>query len=387
MTAVQNALSARISPQSQETPKSQELPEEEEEEEIPNVHKFHNRASTSSITEAGEQRLKQLEENLDVECNDNETRIVSIVGMVGIGKTYLAEKLFVKLKTKIVRQVFIQFDSEKSEEQGLNWVQKRIVEGLLKLDLSCDGENAFEACKDRLIEKKVVIVFDNVTDQKQIEPFLRNCYWIKKGSRIVITTRNKSLTEGFELNLYEVPGLNQRDGLELFSDQLCTTLEGNFMEMSRKFVDFAGGNPLALKAFGEELKEKSEGYWEKRLETLTQVSNEEIEKVFRNSFENDLDEKQKDAFLDIVCFFRSQAESYVTSLLDSIDTNSAEAGREEIRDLVDKFLIHISDGRVEMHDLLFTMGKELVETTTAKYWMLSSNCAVSDDALRNKKVS
>ncbi|CAH8278240.1 unnamed protein product [Arabidopsis lyrata] len=378
---VQNALT-RNSPQSQEDtrspPPSQGGGRGEE------IPKFHSRAL--SRTESGEQRLKQLEEKLDVDCNDNETRIVAVVGMPGIGKTYLAKKLLAKLETKIVRHVFIQFDSERSKYQGLEWVQKTIVEDLLKKDYptsGSEGGNVLENWKEQLREKKIVVVFDNVTDQKQIEP-LKNCDWIKKGSRIVITTRDKSLTETLPCDLYEVPGLNDKDSLEFFRSQICSNLEGNFMELSRKIVDFAGGNPLALEAFGKELKKKSEDCWEKRLGTLTRVSSEEMREVLRNIFEKDLDEKQREAFLDIVCFFRSHDESYVTSLLDSVDPKSAEAGREEVRDLVDKFLIHISNGRVEIHDILFTMGKELVETTN-KYWMLSSNSAVSADALRKKR--
>ncbi|VVB08004.1 unnamed protein product [Arabis nemorensis] len=301
--------------------------------------------------------------------------------MPGIGKTDLANKLFVKLQTKILRHVFIEFDSQKPKDYESDWLQMEDYP-----DLSFEDVNALDVWKNLLGEKKVVIVFDNVRDKKQMEPLLGNCDWIKKGSRIIITTRDKSLieglfkslTEGLVCDIYEVPGLNEREGLELFTAQICRNLEGNFMEMSRKFLDYAGGNPLALLAFGEELKEKEEGQWKARLGTLTKVSNEEIRRVLRNSFENDLDEKQKDAILDIVCFFRSENENCVTSLLDSVDPHeSVEAGRE-VRDLVDKFFIHVSNGRVEMHELLFTMGKELVEATTWKYCM-------STNALRNKE--
>ncbi|KAG7532637.1 Toll/interleukin-1 receptor homology (TIR) domain [Arabidopsis thaliana x Arabidopsis arenosa] len=370
---VKNALS-QITPQRGQNPKSQKGGGGGGN---PKPQKFLSRAS--NITEPEDQRLKQLEVKLNAECNDNETRIVGVVGMPGIGKTYLARKLFVKLKNKINHCVFIEFEREKSEEQGSEWLEKRLVEDLLDIKNCIDTNAPLEVWKDSLIDKKVTIVLDNVSEKKQIEPLLGRYDWIKKGSKIVITTRDKSLTEGLVSDLYEVPGLNERDGLELFRAQACCTLDGNFMDLSRKFVDYAGGNPLALEQFSKELRGKDVVHWETRLGTLAQCSNPTIREKLRSSYD-ELNEQQKDAFLDIAYFFRSQDESYVRSLLDSYDPESAESGHE-FRDLADKFLIGVCDGRVEIHDLLFTMAKELVEATADKSRLLLSNCA----ELRNKE--
>ncbi|KFK24061.1 hypothetical protein AALP_AAs46094U000400 [Arabis alpina] len=338
-----------------------------------------------------EKCLKQLGDKLDMECNDKETRIVGIIGMVGIGKPYLAIELYQKLKMKFGQSVFIDFAREKSKEHGLDWLEKKLVEGLLKRDygdLGCDDGNAIEVWKHHLIQKKALDVFDNVSDQKQIKSLMGNGEWIKKGSKIVITTEDKSLLNGLICDLYEVPGLNDREGLALFSSHafespICGILKGKFMELSRKFVDYAGGNPLALKAFGAELCGKDKGCWEARLKTLTTRSNSKIMKKLRISYD-ELNELQKDAFLDILCFFRSQDENYIRSLLDSFDPESREAGRE-IRDLADKFFIRVFDGRVEMHNLLYTLGSELVETTAGKSRLLLSKDAELADLQRKNK--
>ncbi|KAH0899056.1 hypothetical protein HID58_048624 [Brassica napus] len=353
-------------------------------EEIPNPPKFYNIALSSA--EPGEQRLKQLEEKLhmdSLDCNEDETRVLGIFGMAGIGKTYLAKKLFFKLETKLCRALIIEFDCDNS-----NQLEKRLVEGLLKKDypsLIFAGENSLEDWKNLLIEKKVVVVFDNVSDKKHLEPLMGNCDWIKKGSRIVITTRDKSLTEGLTVSdLYEVPGLNEREGLELFKAQIGTTLEGNYLELSRKYVDYTGGNPLALEAFGEEIRGKDEDHWEARLRTLSKVSSEKIGKVLRTCFDG-LNQKQKDAFLDIAIFFRSKDDDYIKSLLESFDPDTSKAGNN-FRELLDKFLIGVSDGRVEMNNLLLTMAMELVEASGGKYLLLPSDSAGSNtDALKNKE--
>lgn len=65
-----------------------------------------------------------------------------------------------------------------------------------------------------------------------------------------------------------------------------------------------------------------------------------------------LSKQQKEAFLDVTCFFRSENHKFVTALVDS-------EGSSEIKDLADKFLIDITGGRVEMHNLLYTLGKKL----------------------------
>ncbi|CAN8246049.1 unnamed protein product [Cochlearia groenlandica] len=374
---VKNALNQI--PPIQQSPK----PQNQEANENPKPQQCPNNASNN--TESSEQRLKQVEAKIDMDCNDDETRIVGVVGMAGIGKTYLTDKLFFNLKKKFNHCVFIKFEREKANEQGTEWIEKRLAEGLLKQDRGSENPLEVSNGKDSLINKKVAIVLDNVSDKKHIDEVMTKNEWLTKGSRIVITTQDKSLLKGLSCKIYEVPGLNERESLELFRAQICTTtLEGSFLEMSRKFVDFAGGNPLALKELAKELHEKDEDQWKELLGTLTKCSNNKIREELKLSYDN-LTVQHKDAFLDITCFFRSQGEDYVRTLLDSFDHELSAFGTE-VKDLADKFLIGLCNGRVEMHDLVFTVARELIENPGSNYWLYPSTTnAESIDAMGYKE--
>ncbi|CAN6817896.1 unnamed protein product [Brassica oleracea] len=81
-------------------------------------------------------------------------------------------------------------------------------------------------------------------------------------SRIFITTSDKSVIEGVVDDTYEVLRLSGRDSFQYFSyfafsGKLCPP-EDNFLNLSRLFVDYAKGNPLALKILSVELSEKDE---------------------------------------------------------------------------------------------------------------------------------
>lgn len=104
---------------------------------------------------------------------------------------------------------------------------------------------------------KIFLVLDDVSHKNQVNFLLENLEWIKKGSKIVITTRDKSSIAGMVQDTYVVPGLNDKEALELFKHhafkEKVSSTKGNFPKLSKKFVDYAGGNPLALEELGKEL--------------------------------------------------------------------------------------------------------------------------------------
>ncbi|XP_018451198.2 disease resistance protein RPS4 [Raphanus sativus] len=242
-----------------------------------------------------------------------------------------------------------------------------------------------EAVKAALLSKKSLVVLDNVSEKKQLDVLLEDRDWVASGSRIVITTSDKSVIEGIVDDTYEVPRLSGRDSFQYFNyfafGSKDYTPEGNFMKLSRQFVDYANGNPFALNRLGVDLHGKNEAHWREKLRDLEENPHKAIQDFLKISYDG-LEKLQKDVFLDIACFFRSGDESHVKCLVEeSCDTESNIAGVSGIKDLAGKFFINISGGRVEMHDILYTFGKELGSKGSRRLW---KNVKDIIDALNNK---
>ncbi|CAA7057296.1 unnamed protein product [Microthlaspi erraticum] len=299
-----------------------------------------------------ELRMQELEELLNLE-KESSVRVVGVLGMAGIGKTTIADCIY--------KRNYSRFDGCCFLANINNEERQRLLRKLLdeeNLDVGAP-EGAHEALKGRLRNKRLFIVLDDVTNEDQIRLLIgqweRELY--REGSRIVITTRDKKLLEKIVDATYVVPRLNDREALELFrlnafSSNLSPTAE--FMELSNKFVDYAKGHPLALKLLGSDVCQRDKCYWKRKLEILQKRPDGKIQEVLKMSY-MDLCPEQKSIFLDLACFFRSEKADFVSRILntDHIDASTL------IDDLVDKCLVTVYDNRLEMHDLLLTMGKEI----------------------------
>ncbi|KAH0869145.1 hypothetical protein HID58_076167 [Brassica napus] len=250
--------------------------------------------------------------------------------------------LYCRNEMLLIQEILASIISD-IRERGHHYLEYKLLEGQ-KLN---EEANIFS--------KKSFLVLDDVSQKKHIEFLLQNRRRIKKGSKIVITTRDKSSIAEFSPEIYVVPPLNDTDAWQLFNDHAfkggASSTKGNFPKLTQKFVDYAGGNPRALEELGKELNGKDEAEWVTRLENLPYQCNSIIKKELKISYE-ELTEQQKDAFLDIACFFRSEEENYVKCLLDS------ECG-DVVKKLAEIFFICISGGKIEMHNLLCAFGKEL----------------------------
>jgi hypothetical protein len=198
-----------------------------------------------------------------------------------------------------------------------------------------------------------------VSDLGQLEFLLGNQVQFGRGSRIIITTRNRRVLKKkvLEDHIYKVNELCVDEALQLFQsiafeDDSCIT---DYSNLSRKVVDYAGRNPLALKVLASSfLHCKNQEDWEEELNKLKKFPNTKIQNVLRISY-NGLEENEKGIFFDVACFFKGKNMCDAKKLLE-MHGFSVSSG---IRVLIDMSLISIVNNRLEMHDLVQEMGRAI----------------------------
>ncbi|KAM2581381.1 hypothetical protein TB1_003667 [Malus domestica] len=305
-----------------------------------------------------ESGIEQIESLLGIHSQDA-CITVGIWGMVGIGKTTLSETVFHRLSSKFEASCFLRNVRENSEQRPDHLEEKLLTEILKEEGLSIRSA----IVQERLRRTKVLIVFDDVSDSRQMERLVGNHLCFGTGSRIIITSRDRSMLRQTveEDKIYEVEELKPDDALQLFCSRAFknnNTRRTDYKELADKVVDYAGGIPLTLILLGSLfLNCKSKEEWEDELNKLKEFPNKNIQKVLRVNYDG-LGRNEKEIFLDIACYFNGNHVDDIKRIL-SIRRFIAGPG---IRILVDRSLISIdsTEETIEMHDLIQEMGREIV---------------------------
>ncbi|XP_037495004.1 disease resistance protein RPV1 [Jatropha curcas] len=296
-----------------------------------------------------ESRLEKMFDYLDLE-QLNKVRIIGICGMGGIGKTTIAGVVY-----KDIRWQF--------EGSCLFVGNLKVV---VSLEVMYDGIPVYDVyggtdeIRNRFCRKRILVILDDVDQLEQLESLIgrRDENWFGIGSRVIITTRDEHLLKQHGVDeTYWVEGLNYEDASELFCSKAIKNNfhEEEYRELCHEFVKYASGLPLALKVLGSSLFGKSVKEWNKTLDKLKKIPNEEILSKLQLSYDG-LDRTSQEIFLDIACFFKGMETDYVLKVLESCGFFPDSA----IGDLIDKSLITICCGSVWMHDLIQEMGREIV---------------------------
>ena len=300
--------------------------------------------------------LKNISLGLNMESND--VRTIMIYGIGGIGKTTIAQYVYEQISWRFECCSFLE-NVERTELLGLQnqLLKDTIVGGNKKISSTHQAAYVIE---NSLHFRKALIVFDSVDDDmNKLELLVGTHNWFGKGSRIIITTRDKHLLNRLKVDhSYEVVGLKYNKALKLFSQYAFGPYfpKEDFKGLIDRVIHYCQGHPLALKVLGSNLWCKTIHEWDSQLHKLEKEPEMKILSVLKTSYDG-LDRSQQKIFLDIACFFEGENRDFASKILDGCKLY----GEINIRVLWDKCLITVtSDNRICMHDLMQQMGWQIV---------------------------
>ena len=336
-----------------------------------------------------ERRVEEVEKLISV--GSSSVRIIGIWGMGGMGKTTLANVIFNRLICRFESGCFLANVKEESIKQGLISLQKKLIVELLEEDDHRLDSTYLRStfAKERLRRKNVLIVIDDVDSSEQVECLIGDHIQFGVGSKILITTRDRQVVRRRANVIYTLEGLDLDEALELFSLNAFrrNSFKKGCLELSERAVSYTKGNPLALKILGSFLHSRTKEEWENALNKLEIFPHPDILKVLRISYDDGLDNVEKDIFLDIACFFKGENITFVEGILDGCGFFPTIG----IKVLIDKSLITINHrNEIQMHDLIQEVGWEIVREESTKdpgkrsrLWIAQDVCHV----FKNKRVS
>ncbi|KAK2993880.1 hypothetical protein RJ640_003992, partial [Escallonia rubra] len=290
--------------------------------------------------------------------------IMVLCGMGGIGKTTIARYVFNLHHSKFDSSSFLTDIRETFEKSdGPNNLQRQLLADISKRkETETFGVNdGINKIKHAMSHKRVLLVFDDVDEEKQLEAILgmQDCFY--PCSKIIFTTRHVRLftARASKYEIHNVDKLGDDDSLELFRRHAFGQDLPNerFMELSKKVVHQCEGLPLALKVLGSSLCGRSIGAWQNLLAKLQAIPNNRILRKLKISYDSLEDGHDRKLFLDVACFFVGEDKDHMVTILDEREVHT-EIG---VQNLTDRCLLRVDEyNKVVMHQMLRDMGREIV---------------------------
>ncbi|XP_049932619.1 putative disease resistance protein At5g47280 isoform X2 [Nymphaea colorata] len=327
--------------------------------------------------------VEELKQKLFLE----EVSVLGICGLGGCGKTTLAAKFCEQVKDKFYKISFLPISKTPNLLEMVSRLWRDLLSDAGKLPEFQDVDDAMNLLNSRLKEWKsergmVLVVLDDVWSDPEVEKLV-----IRKrpGFKTLVTTRGRL---NWLDHSYQVPNLGMEEAKSLFFHYAQYSDQGRRRSKPRLVEQIVEGCmrlPLALKVIGASLK--NQGEW-KLKETATKIATwrqtvgdplEQILGCLESSVDS-LSEKQRDCFMDFICFPDNKRirAAAVMDMWVQIRGETELGARSILQDLADRHLIELFARRrneascedegfgdlfVTQHDLLRTLADRTSQKT------------------------
>uniref|UniRef100_A0A0D9X3J6 AAA+ ATPase domain-containing protein n=1 Tax=Leersia perrieri TaxID=77586 RepID=A0A0D9X3J6_9ORYZ len=182
--------------------------------------------------------------------DEQERKVVSVVGLGGLGKTTLVKEVYRDIGGKFDCKAFVSVTQRPDMTVLLNSIISQI--GQLKSSHSCSVEDLIDSLREYLQHKRYFVVIDDLWDPLTWE--ILSCAFPqnKQRSRVVVTTRNVTVAVAcccLDDCIFNMKPLNLQDSRRLFLNRIFGSQEdcpSQFEEVSEEILKRCGGLPLAI---------------------------------------------------------------------------------------------------------------------------------------------
>ncbi|XP_048560260.1 putative disease resistance RPP13-like protein 1 [Triticum urartu] len=260
-----------------------------------------------------EKHLRQLLTQINEESSQPYD-VISVVGIGGVGKTALVQKIYSHLHAKSDFSLTIWLHV--SEKFDVGRLTKEMVQSdnlTISADLKSSSlDQAQRILQEKLNGNRILIVLDDVWNElsSQWENLCKPLRFAGKGSKVIVTTRSKNVASMNEsTEIMHLQGLEDEDYWGFFSQGAFGDANPSdfpqLEKIGREVMSKLSGSPLAAKTVGGSLKPKlEEKHWEAICgRNLWQIEQKEddIIPVLRLSYEH-LPDHLKQCFVYFALF-------------------------------------------------------------------------------------